>query len=541
MLLTGVLNQPKVEESLAKIENKVNKINVLIEQERISKAYHIIDYLGFQSELYISLKKQKKHFAEIVKNYESKSIDSKALKYHVAHFNEYKVQPILNEITLLYSKNFNSLINKNKNAYFILSAFVWFLLFLIIIMSYRLLKFNVQLDEKVQTKTKKLIQKNNKIEYLMSLNNTLLKYTPEGIIGLDSRGFITFLNPSALNMINVPLKALYGEHISNVIEINNKADYYFSLLPQKIVNLFDSEEVKKFSGANFKVLKTNFTLTVDFEITKYKNKAQGLEGFMINFRDVSDRIELEKTIDQERAMTAHASKLSSLGEMAGGIAHEINTPLGVIMLSNDEVEEELKSKSLDIDYALKLTETIRSTTMKVSKIVRALKSMSHLSGEEEKEHSKIDDIIDNALTLSGEKIRVNNVEVIYENEKGSDLTLYCDPVQLSQVILNFISNSLDAIEGLEKKWIKISVCNINNFIIVSIQDSGYGISEEDQLKIFQPFFTTKPVGKGTGLGMPISKAIVAKHGGDIIYDKTSKNTKFDLLFPATVIKKSSAA
>lgn len=320
-------------------------------------------------------------------------------------------------------------------------------------------------------------------------------------------------------------------HISEIIKINKNKKSLSSFFGENCNDAVGSGKTSKYSNVSFVVSSNNKSLDVDLEITSLKNSNKNLEGYILNFRNISERLKLEQELNHERAMSAHSAKLASLGEMAGGIAHEINTPLAVIMLSNEEIGAELTSDKPDYNYVLSLVATIKDTTEKVSKIVKALRALSHVGGDNTQESILIDSIIDNVLTLSNEKIRINQVSLTYENQIGSDSVIYCDQVQMSQVLLNLISNSIDAIETLDDRWIKVQVSECNDFIQISIIDSGRGIHDSSLDKIFEPFYTTKSVGKGTGLGMSISKAIMTKHGGKIAYDKRSSNTKFDLFLP----------
>lgn len=454
------------------------------------------------------------------------TINNAVLKLH-----KYNLLPVLTKIALKRSLNYKKMIVEDKRTAFYLGIFIWILFILLLIMAYRLTKFNIVLEKKVINRTKSIKIKKYKIERLMNVNSLLIKHTHDGIIGLDPKGFITFLNPSALLLLGINDVSVYGLHINKLIEILNTDNKKISFENYKTKMFLDPSNAIKNSNCLFVLLESNKSIKVDFEITYYNSKEYHAEGFILNFRDISERNALESKLNQERAMSLNTAKLTSLGLMAGGIAHEINTPLGVIMISNEEIEGQLRSKNIDLDYALSLSETIKSTTLKVSRIITALKSLSHVSNKDVYSYNSIDQVVDSVLTLANEKIKFNKVDIIYNNSLGPNSEMYCDQVQISQVILNLISNSIDAVENLDDKWIKINISEEGSFIYLSIIDSGKGISENNLNKIFQPFFTTKPVGKGTGLGMSISKSIAVKHGGDIVYDKSSLETKIDLMLP----------
>jgi C4-dicarboxylate-specific signal transduction histidine kinase len=105
------------------------------------------------------------------------------------------------------------------------------------------------------------------------------------------------------------------------------------------------------------------------------------------------------------------------------------------------------------------------------------------------------------------------------------------PVQLSQVFLNLLNNAFDAIEGAPSPWIRVELYSEDDFIEVSVTDSGPGVAKEIRSRIMEPFFTTKPLGKGTGLGLSVSAGIMKAHHGSLFLDETSPNTRFVVRMP----------
>ena len=113
----------------------------------------------------------------------------------------------------------------------------------------------------------------------------------------------------------------------------------------------------------------------------------------------------------------------------------------------------------------------------------------------------------------------------------NELSIECQHVQIGQVILNLVSNSIDAIKDREEKWIKVAALDLIDFVEISVMDSGPGIPAEVADKLMTPFFTTKPAGQGTGLGLSISRRILADHGGDLRLDRAANHTRFVLVIP----------
>lgn len=245
------------------------------------------------------------------------------------------------------------------------------------------------------------------------------------------------------------------------------------------------------------------------------------------------RIERERNqlliLEQQSNMIA-ASKMSELGKMAGSIAHEINTPLAIITLLSDQIERSFTDQTdLDQDVILQNAKVISSTTARIAKIIYGLKAFSRDEKYDKKETKNVIDIIEDTLLFC--KTKFNTRGIALKVEVPADLKIDCQATQLSQVILNLLNNSYDAISELADKWILIKAESDFENVEISLTDSGSGISDEVIEKMFNPFFTTKPFGVGTGLGLSISMGIVKSHGGILSYDKSSSHTRFVIQIP----------
>ncbi|MEK6627040.1 MAG: DAHL domain-containing protein [Bdellovibrionota bacterium] len=237
-------------------------------------------------------------------------------------------------------------------------------------------------------------------------------------------------------------------------------------------------------------------------------------------------------IDQQKQALITSAKMSALGEMAGGIAHEINTPLATISMKIEQLEEEIAAENIVATDLVQSLSTIKNTTLRIAKIIKGLRTFSKDSSRMPFEMCAVNALIDETLSFCKEKFKTHGVQIeINYNGLNPDLLIECRSVEISQVLLNLLNNSFDAVQTLEHKWIKIEVCIWNEFIKFNIVDSGSGVSKNIQSKIMQPFFTTKEVGKGTGLGLSISSGIVESHHGKLFLDTECLNTKFTILLP----------
>lgn len=245
-------------------------------------------------------------------------------------------------------------------------------------------------------------------------------------------------------------------------------------------------------------------------------------------------------LEAARAKTVYASKMASLGEMAGGIAHEINNPLTVVITSAELLMDLIEDGEAEKEQLLNYSKKIMNMGDRISKIVRSLKNLTRRSSDDPFESTLIKTIIDDTMELCNQKIKQNQIEFIYE-PVADDLSIECRGSEISQTLLNLISNSVDAIEKNESKWIELKIEDKGDNVTFMVTDSGDGIPSEVREKILQPFFTTKEVGKGTGLGLPISKGLVEAHNGQFEIDMDHKHTCFIITLPKKHVDKKQAA
>ncbi|MCM0606862.1 MAG: HAMP domain-containing histidine kinase [Xanthomonadaceae bacterium] len=233
--------------------------------------------------------------------------------------------------------------------------------------------------------------------------------------------------------------------------------------------------------------------------------------------------------DSQKEKTLSASKMSSLGEMAGGIAHEINNPLTIIIGKIELIGIKVKNGSITPEQLAVELSKIHATCQRIDRIIRGLRNFSRDGEQDPFVESNIKQIFDDTLELC--RARFNNLGIDLKISVDPMITAECRTVQISQIILNLLNNSIHAVENLDKKWITLEASVKENSIMIEVTDSGSGIPKHIAEKLSQPFFTTKEIGKGTGLGLSISRGIAEQHGGSLKLDTECKNTSFKLLIP----------
>lgn len=241
--------------------------------------------------------------------------------------------------------------------------------------------------------------------------------------------------------------------------------------------------------------------------------------------------EKSQELEEHRVKSMYSAKMASLGEMAGGIAHEINNPLAIIISYCMRLNYQIENKSLDEKAIQESVKEINETALRISRIIDSLKFFVRESNNEKKTLVPVRKIIDDTLTISSEKMKRFNCRL--EITGDLDKKILCQPVGISQIFLNLLNNSLDAIKSFPEKWIRVQVSQEGNDVVIRVTDSGKGIPKQHLPRLMEPFFTTKVEGKGTGLGLPISKGIAQQHGGSLEYDPDSPHTSFVLRIPAS--------
>jgi signal transduction histidine kinase len=220
----------------------------------------------------------------------------------------------------------------------------------------------------------------------------------------------------------------------------------------------------------------------------------------------------------------HSSNLVALGEMTGGIAHEINNPLQSLTLQVTILKDKLEGQGMD-DHL----NTIDETIFKMGKMVQGLKDLSRKDNQDPVESFPFSKVLDDVISISSE--RMEHLDIMISVQGDTEQVVQGHFVQISQVMINLLNNSTDAIKSLSDKWIWINVQKKNAFLQISVVDSGRGIKDEIATKMMNPFYTTKEPSKGTGLGLSISKSIIERNNGSLFYDPNHFNTRFVVLLP----------
>jgi len=246
------------------------------------------------------------------------------------------------------------------------------------------------------------------------------------------------------------------------------------------------------------------------------------------FRDDQELAQAHSSLLEQTAIMQHSSRLSSLGEMASGISHEINNPLTVMLGTVDLLLNAEKPREEQVE---KLTR-IKAAGQRISRIVRALRTFSRQSDKDPMEWVTAEKIIDVTLDFCSQRFQAEKIELTVKVEP--ETKVYCREVHVSQILVNLLNNALDESLRHGGRTVALQVKKAGAHVIFAVTNSG-AISDEARQRIFQPFSTTKDVGKGTGLGLSISRRIAREHGGDLHFDVEGTRVTFYLSLPVPVL------
>lgn len=236
--------------------------------------------------------------------------------------------------------------------------------------------------------------------------------------------------------------------------------------------------------------------------------------------------ESQDLLVEESAKLHHSTRLATLGKISGELAHEINNPLSVVQGNIELTLMSIDKENLDIEtFKIKLNKALISIS-RITKIIRGLRYFSRNNKNEPLSEININEIIEETLEFCSEKFSYNKVVVQYDNP--GEHAILARPIEMSQVLLNILTNSIDALLDIptSNRKIKITVTENENVVKIAISNSGNKIKPEVADKLFEPFFTTKNSDSGMGLGLSISKNIIESHKGILYYDSLAQDTTF---------------
>lgn len=366
-----------------------------------------------------------------------------------------------------------------------------------------------------------------RIENEQRKTNTFLKNiiisSVDGIIAADLKGNIILFNQGAERMLGYSAYEVInqGIHITQIYLPGQAKDI------MKKLRSPDFGPVGKLSSTLVSlVTKKGETLPASLSAAIIYDE-EGEETASVGiFTDLRERFRLQQELEETHLKLLHSEKMASLGKLAAGMAHEINNPLGGILIYATMLLEETPRENPQWDDLKQIVDQ----TLRCKEIVKDLLDFSRQS-KHRWIQCDINQSLQQTISLLGKQALFQNIQIIKEIDPH--LTrIVADPGQLNQVFINLMINAVDAMEGRGNLTVRTYSIPEEEKIGVEITDTGCGISAENLSRIFDPFFTTKDTGKGTGLGLSTVYGIIEEHGGSIeVLSEVGQGTTFILRLP----------
>jgi PAS domain S-box-containing protein len=339
----------------------------------------------------------------------------------------------------------------------------------------------------------------------------IVEAAPIGMLLVDESGTIVMVNASALRQFGYEREELLGQAVEMLIPGPSRSDHRqhragFIKVPQKR-SMGSRREL-------FGLRKDGSEFAVEIGLTPIQT-TKGM-GVVASIVDISERKRLEIQLRQ-------AERLAELGTLASGMAHEIGTPMNVILGRAEYLLQRTADEGMKKGLATIITQ--------VERITKVMNQLLAFARRRTPERRAVDlgGIVDDSLEMFQERVAQSRITVEKAIEANMP-SVRADPDQLIQVLINLVMNSIHAMP--EGGRLRLSLARENSHVRLGVSDTGHGMPEEIRSKVFEPFFTTKDFGKGTGLGLTVVKGIIEEHGGTITVESAvDKGTTFWIRLP----------
>lgn len=351
----------------------------------------------------------------------------------------------------------------------------------------------------------------SELKVLKEFNESIIESINVGLLAVDLEGRVTRLNSALEHMLDLRRDAAIGRRVENLFS-EDFADTLKQVLGKNGWNLQEIRNIYKLHTAT----RTNRALVLNIALAPLQDQT----GALVVIEDVTTRISLEEQLQQRE-------KLSSIGLLAAGVAHEVNTPLTGV----SSYTQMLLAMLNENDPKHALLQKVRTQAERATNIVNNLLNFSRTGSATEFAEVNVARVLDDTLQLLEPQMRRSQIEIV--RSYGEDApSAYANAGKLQQVFTNLLLNARDAIPDGGRIVVSTSTAE-DGSLVAEISDTGIGIAPENVAKIYDPFYTTKGVGQGTGLGLAVSYGIVQEHAGHISVDsKPGHGTTFRITLPA---------
>jgi two-component system NtrC family sensor kinase len=356
------------------------------------------------------------------------------------------------------------------------------------------------------------------LKLLKEFNESIIESINVGLLAVDLDGRVTRLNSALEHILDLRRDAAVGKLVEDLFS-EDFADTLKQVLGKDGWRLKEIRNIYKLHTAT----RGNRTLVLNIALAPLQD-GQGQTGALVVLEDVTARISLEEQLQQRE-------KLSSIGLLAAGVAHEVNTPLTGV----SSYTQMLLGMLNENDPKHALLQKVRTQAERATNIVNNLLNFSRTGSATEFAEINVARVLDDTLQLLEPQLRRSQIEIVRSYEKDAP-EAYANAGKLQQVFTNLILNARDAIPDGGQIIVSTGTAE-DGSLVAEISDTGIGIAPENVAKIYDPFYTTKGVGQGTGLGLAVSYGIIQEHTGRISVDSTpGRGTTFRITLPSARVR-----
>jgi len=377
---------------------------------------------------------------------------------------------------------------------------------------------------------------------------TILNSIGDAVIATDIKGNIIKMNPVAEKLTGWNYLDAIEKPVSSILHIEDGLTR--TVIHDPVESVLSNGRIGESMSNLVLVTKHGPEYKVSLSGTVISDSENTTKGIVMVFRDISEELKL-------RELMIHNEKMLSIGGLAAGMAHEINNPLAGMMQSAEVLANRLGKKQdsivnlktaensgtsiksikkyMEDRDIFRMVDSIKVSGAKIASIIENMVSFSQ-SGELEKVQNNICELLDNTLNIAENDFNFKNIKLLKYYDKNIPL-IFCISPKIQQVFLNILHNGLQAMSDGDipnpQFVLRISYEEKKEMVLVEIEDNGPGMNDDLKKRILEPFYTTKPVGMGTGLGLSVAYfIIIEEHGGDIAIDtELGKGTKFSVRLP----------
>ncbi len=353
----------------------------------------------------------------------------------------------------------------------------------------------------------------SELKLLKEFNESIIESINVGLVAVDLQGKVTRLNSALEYILNIKRDEAIGQHVQDLFS-EDFAETLWQVLGVERWRQTEIRNIYKIHTATC----AGRTLVLNIAIAPLQD-SQGQTGVLVVVEDVTSRIRLEEQLQQRE-------KLSSIGLLAAGVAHEVNTPLTGV----SSYTQMLLGMLPDTDPKHALLQKVRRQAERATNIVNNLLNFSRSGSATEFAEVDIRRVLDDTLQLLEPQMRGSRIEIVRAYDPDSS-KVFGNSGKLQQIFTNLLLNARDSIPDGGRITIS-TAATAGDALLIEVADDGVGIAPENVAKIYDPFYTTKGVGRGTGLGLAVSYGIVQEHSGHISVDSTPGcGTTFRITLP----------